>query len=89
MRLHHVSLAAHAERPQTRRCCRVFGGQGIGRRGGARKFVCELYAAQRGVMVVTEIEPANARLPRSPCQALEIPILDLTGSRPSSNFRVG
>jgi UTP--glucose-1-phosphate uridylyltransferase len=26
---------------------------------GARKFVCEPYAAQRGVMVVTEIEPAG------------------------------
>jgi UTP--glucose-1-phosphate uridylyltransferase len=26
---------------------------------GARKFVCEPYAAQRGVMVVTEIEPAE------------------------------
>jgi UTP--glucose-1-phosphate uridylyltransferase len=30
---------------------------------GARKFVCEPYAAQRGVMVVTEIEPAECASP--------------------------
>ena len=29
---------------------------------GARKFVCEPYAAQSGVMVVTEIEPAECAL---------------------------